>query len=75
MAPAVSTNTDHVAYWYCLDDVDPDGITAFQVYENAAAAKAFLATEQYTAYVDDVDPLLTGPPEVTALTPVWTKGG
>lgn len=44
MAPAVAANTGHVAYLYCLDDNDPDVIRAFQVYADADASRAFLAT-------------------------------
>ncbi len=73
MAPAVAGNAGHVAYFYCFDEADPDAITAFQVYEDAAASSAFLQTDAYRAYLGEVEPLLTGPPEVTALTPVWSK--
>lgn len=74
MAPAVSSNPGHVAYFYCLDNSDQDSISAFQVYESAEASQQFLATDSYAAYLKDVEPLLLGPPQVTALTPVWTKG-
>jgi len=73
MAPAVTTNPGHIAYFYCLDEADPDAITAFQVYDDAASSAAFLQTDEYRAYLDEVEPLLTGPPQVTALTPVWSK--
>jgi len=73
MAPAVTGNPGHIAYFYCLDEADPEGITAFQVYEDAASSAAFLETEAYRAYLAEVEPLLTGPPQVTALTPVWSK--
>ncbi|TKS53645.1 antibiotic biosynthesis monooxygenase [Luteimonas yindakuii] len=73
MAPAVAGNPGHAAYFYCFDNADPDSISAFQVYRNAEASQQFLATDSYAAYVKDVEPLLVGPPQVTALTPVWTK--
>ncbi len=74
MAPAVAANPAHLAYFYCFDDADEDSICAFQQYASAEAARHFLETESYAAYLRDVEPLLAGPPEVTALTPVWTKG-
>ncbi|GAB2499452.1 hypothetical protein GCM10027084_11020 [Pseudoxanthomonas sangjuensis] len=74
MAPAVSGNPGHAAYFYCLDNDDQDSISAFQVYESAEASQQFLATDGYAAYLKDVEPLLLGPPQVTALTPVWSKG-
>lgn len=75
MAPAIAANPGHTAYFYCMDTSDPDSIVAFQQYANAAASKAFLETASYAAYLQAVEPLLSGPPVVTALTPVWSKDG
>ena len=74
MGPTVSNNPGHVAYFYCFDNADPDSISAFQVYQSAQASQEFLATDGYAAYLKAVESLLSGPPQVTALTPVWTKG-
>ena len=73
MAPAVASNPGHLAYFYCFDNADPDVISAFQVYDGADSSQQFLKTDAYLAYLQDVEPLLAGPPQVTALTPVWTK--
>jgi quinol monooxygenase YgiN len=73
MAPAVEANPGHVAYFYCFDDTDPDAISAFQVYDSIESSRQFLETEAYAGYLRDVEPLLSGPPQVTALTPVWVK--
>ncbi len=73
MASAISSNPGHTAYFYCFDNADPDSISAFQVYESAEASQEFLATDSYAAYLEDVEPLLAGQPQVTALTPVWVK--
>ncbi|MDF1503624.1 antibiotic biosynthesis monooxygenase [Roseisolibacter sp. H3M3-2] len=73
MRPAIDANPGHEAYFYCFDDADADVICAFQQYVDAAAARDFLATDAYAAYLRDVEPLLAGPPQVTALTPVWSK--
>lgn len=74
MAPAVASNPGHTAYFYCFDNADPDSISAFQQYASEAASQEFLATDSYAAYLKDVEPLLSGPPQVTALTPIWSKG-
>ena len=74
MAPAIAANPGHTAYFYCFDDADPDAICAFQQYASAQAARDFLQTPSYAAYLKDVEPLLSGPPQVTTLTPVWSKG-
>lgn len=73
MAPAIAGNPGHIAYFYCFDVADPDAITAFQVYDDAASTTAFLETDAYRGYLNEVEPLLTGPPQVTALNPVWSK--
>ncbi|WLQ14441.1 antibiotic biosynthesis monooxygenase [Hahella aquimaris] len=74
MAPAVSANPGHTAYFYCFDNAEPDSIYAFQQYASPEASQAFLETDSYAAYLEEVEPLLSGPPQVTSLTPVWTKG-
>ncbi|SDR09116.1 antibiotic biosynthesis monooxygenase [Pseudoxanthomonas sp. CF125] len=74
MAPAVSANPGHIAYFYCFDNADPDAIVAFQQYVSAEAAGQFLKTDSYAAYLQEVEPLLSGPPQVTTLTPMWSKG-
>jgi len=74
MAPAISANPGHIAYFYCFDNDDPDSICAFQQYASVEASQDFLKTESYAAYLQDVEPLLLGPPQVTALIPVWVKG-
>lgn len=74
MAPAIAANPGHSAYFYCFDNSDPDSVCAFQLYASIEASQAFLKTDSYAAYLKDVDPLLSGPPQVTALTPKWSKG-
>lgn len=65
--------TPAIAYFYCFDNADPDAIVAFQQYVSAEAAGEFLKTDSYAAYLQEVEPLLSGPPQVTALTPMWSK--
>jgi len=74
MAPAIATNPGHLSYTYCFDEGDPDSIYAFQEYASVEASREFLKTESYAAYFKNVEPLLSGPPEITALTPQWSKG-
>ena len=73
MAPAITSNPGHTAYFYCFDNADPDSICAFQQYWRVEASQDFLRTSRYAAYLKEVGPLLAGPPQVTALTPVWSK--
>lgn len=73
MAPAIAANPGHTAYFYCFDNADPDSISAFQHYVSAEASREFLKTDSHAAYLKEVEPLLAGPPQVTGLTPIWSK--
>lgn len=73
MAPAVSDNPGHIAYFYCFDNADPNSIIAFQMYESPEASRDFLQTDSYKAYLKEVESLLESPPQVTELTPEWRK--
>lgn len=75
MAPAIEANPGHLAYVYNFDQDDPDGICAFQLYASQAAADAFLKHANYLAYLAEVEPLLSGPPDVKSLQPQWRKAG
>lgn len=74
MAPAIEANPGHLAYYYGLDASEPDVITAFQHYRSAEDAAAFVQTDAYLAYEQEVAPLLAGAPRVQRFTPAWTKG-
>ena len=74
MQPNIASNPGHEAYFYCFDNSDPDSICAFQQYVDLQSSQDFLKTENYAAYLKEVEPLLAGPPQVTSITPVWIKG-
>ena len=46
---------------------------AFQVYRDQEAAGAFLNRAEYAAYLEEVEPMLTGDPAVTVLDVQWSK--
>lgn len=75
MAPAIDANPGHLAYVYSFDQGDPDGICAFQLYASQMEADAFLSNPAYRAYLEEVEPLLAGPPQVKSLQPQWRKRG
>ena len=74
MAPAIAANPGHTAYFYCFDNADPDSISAFQQYASEEASREFVKTARYAAYLKEVEPLLSGPPQIATLTPIWSKG-
>ncbi len=73
LPPNVEANRAHEAYFYCFDDNDPDLIRVFQQYADAAASQVIFTAAWYADYLAEVEPLLAGPPEVSAATPVWSK--
>jgi quinol monooxygenase YgiN len=73
MQHVIAKNPRHEAYFYCFDNSDPDSICAFQLYANLEASQQFLKTASYAAYLKEVEPLLAGPPQITSLTPIWSK--
>ncbi len=62
MAPAITAHPGHTAYFYCIDNNDPDSIYAFQQYLCMEASQELLQTRSYAAYLKEVEPLLAGPP-------------
>jgi quinol monooxygenase YgiN len=73
MAPAISANAGHLAYFYTFDDADQDVIRVFQLYRDQAASEDFLKSPAYAAYLAAVEPLLSGPPEIFTTRPQWAK--
>lgn len=73
MPEAVQANDGHQAYVYCASHADPDVLLVFQQYRDAAAAQEFLGNPAYLAYLEESGDLLTGPPEVEAVEPLWSK--
>ncbi len=73
MQPAIDGNAGHLVYVYSFG-TDPDRICAFQVYRSVEEANAFLKSQAYIDYEQEVAPLLQGPPQVDVLQPQWIKG-
>lgn len=74
LQPSITDNIDHLAYHYGFDPADKDVIRVFQLYASANAAAAFLKCQAYAEYLNDVEPLLLGAPDVTVADQVWAKG-
>ena len=73
MPEAVQANDGHQTYVICASHADPDVLLVFQQYRDATAAQAFLGNPAYLAYLRESGELLTGPPEVEAVEPLWSK--
>ena len=73
MPAAVQNNDGHLAYVLCASHADPDVLVVFQHYRDAAAAQEFLGNPAYLSYLQESRDLLTGPPEVEPVEPLWAK--
>ncbi|GAA3517538.1 putative quinol monooxygenase [Dietzia aurantiaca] len=73
MPEAVTENDGHVAYVLCASYSDPDELLIFQHYRDAAAAQQFLGNPAYLRYLEESRHLLSGPPEVEPVEPLWSK--
>ena len=73
MPEAVQNNDGHRAYVLYASHADPDVLVVFQHYRDAAAAQEFLGNPAYLAYLEESRDLLSGPPEVEAVEPLWSK--
>lgn len=73
MPEAVQANDGHRAYVLCASHADPDELLIFQEYRDAAAAQEFLGNPHYLRYLEESSGLLSGPPEVEAVEPLWSK--
>lgn len=73
MQPAIADNPGHADYFYGYAADDPDVIRVFQRYIDREAAEDFLGLLAYRSYLDEVEGLLAGPPEVVEVTVMWSK--
>ncbi len=73
MQPAITANPAHLVYVYTTPDDEPDVIRAFQLYQSAEDAAAFLQTPEYLDYAAAVSQYLDEPPHVAASPATWVK--
>lgn len=73
MPAAIEANPDHLAYFYTLDEADPDVLRVCQVYRSPDAAQAFLTNEALAAYTAEADDLLAAT-ELQRGSVHWSKG-
>jgi quinol monooxygenase YgiN len=71
--PRVAANSGHLCYFFCEDDLDPDVVRVFQLYENDEAMNAFLGGDWYQAYLSEVSQVVAAPPQISPAPLVWSK--
>ena len=47
--PRAAANPDHLQYYFCFDDEDPDSICVFQLFADAEAPRACSKTQKNLA--------------------------
>ncbi len=60
---------------FCASHADPDALVVFQHFPDAAAAQEFRGDPAYPACLEESGELLSGPPEVEAVEPLWSEAG
>lgn len=60
--------------FYCYALEDDDTICLFELISDPSAFKAATQSDWFLDYMEQLKPLLVGPPERIMTTPVWAKG-
>lgn len=71
--PRVAANPNHLAYYFCFDDADPDVVCVFQLYQSKEAMTDFLAGAWYPIYLAEIAEVVVEPPRLTPSSLVWNK--
>lgn len=71
--PRAAANPQHLAYYFCFDDSDPDVVSVFQLYQSNEAMADFLAGDWYPLYLVEVAGVVAEPPQVLPASPIWQK--
>lgn len=71
--PAIAANPDHAAYFYLLNETDPDVICAFQLYASLGVS-GLSQNGGLRGLSERGRALLSGLPQVMLRTLVWKKG-
>ncbi|MGB0952683.1 MAG: putative quinol monooxygenase [Planctomycetota bacterium] len=72
--PRVEANSDHLAYFFCLDAQDEDVVSVFQLFRTAEAVQAFMAGAWYPEYLAAVSEVVMEAPVILEANPSWIKG-
>lgn len=69
----VRLNPGHVAYYFCYDSDNSDGITAFQIFTSLESKEQFLKSQWYPEYLKKVSEFISQPPQITTAEVLWDK--
>jgi quinol monooxygenase YgiN len=68
-----TANPQHLAYYFCYDQADPNVISVFQIYSDAEASKRFISEPWYQEYLSELRPVTAERPTISTCDVVWAK--
>lgn len=71
--PHAAANPDHLSYYFCHDEADPDVVSIFELYRDREALGAFLGEAWYPAYLVELSTVVAEPPQVIPANLMWQK--
>jgi quinol monooxygenase YgiN len=74
LKPGAEKNPLQEIHVFCFDGTDKDTLYLFEVYSSQEALQQAGQSPAFGAYLQEVMPLLAGPPEMSVTTPLWAKG-
>jgi quinol monooxygenase YgiN len=60
--------------FFCYEIEDDDTICLFEFFKDPSVFEAAMKSDWFLNYMEQLKPLLSGPPERNMTTPVWAKG-
>jgi len=67
------SNNAQDMYCYCYDENDENVILIFERYTGKGALNENARQEWFQDYMNEVEPLLDGDPDISFGLPIWTK--
>ncbi len=74
LGPRAQANAAQELVIWCADDADSDTFYLFEVYQDRDSQQENGQAPWFFEYLQKVQPLLAGMPEVMTGTPEWAKG-
>ena len=71
--PRAAANPEHLEYFFCYDEVDPDTICVFQLYSSKTAAERFMSGDWYPQYLQEISAVVADAPLIQHADLVWQK--
>ena len=64
---------EHLEYFFCHDETDPDLVCVFQFYSSRSSADRFMEGEWYDSYLNEIAEVVDAPPQIQHADLIWRK--